>query len=83
MNTAMPSFGGSLGGGMALTILGVILLANTRFGMTLDWVEEWWPLAPILVGVYLLAKALQERRAATSTDDPLAAPESRTEPFGS
>jgi hypothetical protein len=83
MNTAMPSFGGSLGGGMALIILGVILLANTRFGMTLDWVEEWWPLAPILFGVYLLAKALQERRAATSTEGGFPAAESPSQPFGS
>ncbi|MDA1094112.1 MAG: DUF5668 domain-containing protein [Acidobacteria bacterium] len=81
MNTTMPSFGGSLGGGLALIILGVILLANTLFGMRLDWIEEWWPVAPILIGVYLITKALQERRAAASSPDVF--PASPTEPFGS
>ncbi len=83
MNMALPSFGGSIGGGVALIVVGVILLANTRFGMTLDWIEEWWPLAPIFVGAYLLAKALQERKAATSNDDAFADAGSPGDPVGS
>lgn len=42
MNMALPGLGGSIGGGVALTAVGVILLVNTRFGITLDWIEEWW-----------------------------------------
>jgi hypothetical protein len=52
---------GSIGGGAALVILGSILLAHTAFGMTLRWVEDWWPLAPILVGVFLIGRAVQDR----------------------
>lgn len=61
MNASIPSFGGSIGGGIALIAVGVVLLLNTRFGISLDWIEEWWPAAPILVGAYLLVKAIQER----------------------
>ncbi len=83
MNMALPGLGGSIGGGVALTAVGVILLVNTRFGITLDWIEEWWPVAPILVGAYLLTKALQERKAAASHDEPYPATDYPGEPFGS
>ncbi len=61
MNSLVPTFGGSLAGGLALIGLGVVLLANTRFGLSLDWIEEWWPIAPIALGVYLIVKAIQDR----------------------
>ena len=64
MNVSVPSFGGSLAGGAALIGVGVILLANTRFGRALDWIEEWWPVPLIALGVYLVWKAIQERSAA-------------------
>ena len=83
MNMALPGLGGSIGGGVALTAVGVILLVNTRFGITLDWIEEWWPVAPILVGAYRLTKALQERKAAASHDEPYPATDYPGEPFGS
>ena len=83
MNMALPGLGGSIGGGVALTAVGVILLVNTRFGITLDWIEEWWLVAPILVGAYRLTKALQERKAAASHDEPYPATDYPGEPFGS
>jgi hypothetical protein len=83
MNMELPSLGGSIGSGVALIAVGVILLANTRFGITLDWIEEWWPVAPILISAYLLSKALQERKAASSHDEPYPASEPPGEPFGS
>jgi hypothetical protein len=69
MNIAVPSFGGSFAGGLALMAIGGVLLSNTRFGVSLDWLEEWWPAAPILLGAYLFVKALQERRGATAPGD--------------
>ena len=83
MNMALPGLGDSIGGGVALTAVGVILLVNTRFGITLDWIEEWWLVAPILVGAYRLTKALQERKAAASHDEPYPATDYPGEPFGS
>ena len=66
MNVSLPSFGGSLAGGAALMAVGAILLSNTLFGVPLDWIESWWPVAPIVVGVWLFAKAIQERRSAAA-----------------
>ena len=53
--------GGSLTGGLFLIVLGGILLANTALGISLDWLEDWWPLAPILFGVYLVGKSVAEK----------------------
>ncbi len=64
MNVELPSFGGSLAGGLALMLLGGLLLTNTLFGVSLAWVEDWWPVAPIVMGAYLFGKAVQERRQA-------------------
>ncbi|HXI04005.1 MAG TPA: DUF5668 domain-containing protein, partial [Candidatus Saccharimonadales bacterium] len=60
----MPSLQGSLFGGVALLAAGFVLLMHTRFGMPLDFVEDWWPLAPMALGAYLLARAVSDRRRA-------------------
>jgi len=52
---------GSIAGGLILIAGGAILLSHTRFGYSLAWVEDWWPAAPILVGIWLVAKAVQDR----------------------
>lgn len=49
---------GTLAGGVALVIVGVIALSNTLFGLSLEWVEKWWPLAPIAVGAWLIYPTL-------------------------
>ena len=41
--------------------MGLILLANTRFGVSLDWIEDWWPVAIIAFGGYLAYRAVQEK----------------------
>jgi len=61
MNFELPSFGGSIAGGVALMVLGGILLSNTLFDFSLAWVEDLWPVAPIVFGAYLVVKARQER----------------------
>ena len=57
----LPSPGGSLAGGVALIIVGFVLLSNTVLGFSLRWLEEWWPAAPILFGIYLVYRGVQER----------------------
>ena len=52
---------GSILGGVTLIAVGIILLGHTRFGMPLDWVAEWWPIAPILYGIYLSAARVRSR----------------------
>jgi TM2 domain-containing membrane protein YozV len=53
---------GSIIGGATLIIAGIILLGHTRFDMSLDWVAEWWPIAPILFGVYLILVRVRSRQ---------------------
>ena len=71
MNLSVPSFGGSFAGGLVLVGVGVVLLSNTLLGVSLDWIEELWPIA---LGVYLIVKAVQDRTsgapAADTTGDP-------------
>ncbi len=57
----VPETRGSLIGGGILIVFGAVLLAHTRFGMSLIWVETWWPMAFILVGTYLVYKAIKGR----------------------
>jgi hypothetical protein len=61
---SLPTPGGSLAGGVVLIIVGVVLLSNTLFDMSLAWLEDWWPVVPVLVGVWLVARGMQERRRA-------------------
>jgi len=57
--------GGSLLAGGLLVLFGILVLLETRFNISMEWIEEWWPLAPIALGVYLVVKAIQERRQPT------------------
>jgi hypothetical protein len=62
-----PGLRGSMVGGAVLIVVGTLLLANTRFDVSLEWLEEWWPAAIILFGAYLFFKAYQERSATNDT----------------
>ena len=59
----LPSMGGSILGGSILVAAGLVVLLHTRWGVRLDWVGEWWPVFPMLFGVYLVAKAVADRKA--------------------
>jgi hypothetical protein len=50
----LPKAHGSLGGGIALIVVGLLLFANTALGMSLDWLEQWWPMGLVLGGAYLV-----------------------------
>lgn len=56
-----PSVGGSIAGGVVLLIAGFILLLHTLFDLSLAWMEDWWPVAPMLVGAWLLVKGIREK----------------------
>lgn len=53
---------GSVAGGVALIVLGALFLAHTRFGYSLAWLEDWWPVALLLLGAYLVSRAVLDRR---------------------
>lgn len=56
-----PGAGGNMVGGVSLLIVGLIALSNTQFGISLEWIENWWPVAPIALGVYLIAGSMKEK----------------------
>ena len=60
---SMSAFGGSIFGGLVLVGVGLALLLHTKWDMSLDWIEDWWPVAPIGLGIYLIVRAVQERSA--------------------
>jgi hypothetical protein len=57
--------GGSLVGGAVLILVGIIMLMNTRFDISMAWLEEWWPLGIVALGGYLIYKARVNGREET------------------
>ena len=69
-NKPLPIKGSYMFGGV-LGIGGLILLSNTLFGFSLRWLEDWWPVAPIAFGAYLVYLAWKDSQDEESakTDD--------------
>lgn len=55
--------GGSLMGGLLLTVVGALLFAHTRYDYSLDWLEDWWPIALVIYGIYLMVGWWRNRRS--------------------
>ncbi len=49
--------GGTIAGGGLLIAIGAVLFLNTRFDMSMAWLQEWWPLGVVVLGAYLIYKA--------------------------
>ncbi|MFO7655044.1 MAG: DUF5668 domain-containing protein [Candidatus Krumholzibacteriia bacterium] len=61
---ALPAGGASRAWGVGLIVAGSILFLHTRFDVSLEWLQEWWPLGAVALGVYLLVKGWGPRRPA-------------------
>jgi hypothetical protein len=61
-----PGSQGSLLGGSLLIAFGLLALAHTKFGYPLDWVEDWWPAALVLIGAYLVYQSFRDTQAESS-----------------
>jgi len=59
---------GSMSGGIVLIVIGLILFFHTKFDMSLDWLEEWWPLAAVGFGIYLIVKGRQNKSLQSTGD---------------
>ena len=59
---------GSIGGGVALLAGGVLFLMHTWLGLSLDFLEYWWPLLPIGFGAWLVWAGVRDRRKRGSID---------------
>jgi TM2 domain-containing membrane protein YozV len=58
---------GSIGGGLALLVGGVLFLLHTWFDVSLEWISEWWPLLPVGVGAWLLWAGIRDRARSRSS----------------
>ncbi len=56
-----PTLGGSTVAGTTLVVGGVIALSNTLFNLPLEWLNDWWPIAPIALGAYLIYRAREDQ----------------------
>lgn len=58
----LPKGSGSMAGGIALIGIGLLFFANTALGMSLDWLEQWWPMGLVLLGVYLVYASIAAKQ---------------------
>lgn len=57
-----PGANGSIIGGGILVVMGVLFFLDLNFGISLEWIEDFWPLALVAVGVYLIMKAVNKNK---------------------
>ncbi|MCP4570849.1 MAG: hypothetical protein GY838_00710 [bacterium] len=53
----MPGLKGSMPLGVVLIVAGSIFFLDRKFGMDMEWLEEWWPIGLVIAGVWLVVKA--------------------------
>jgi len=56
----LPQMGGSIVAGAVLLGFGAIALSNTLFDVPLAWLDDWWPVFPVALGAYLLARGIMD-----------------------
>ena len=61
-NNPLPIQGSYLIGGVMM-VFGAIALSNTMFGLSLRWLEQSWPVFPMLMGAYLIYQAIVDGRS--------------------
>ena len=47
-----------------LVVFGLILFGHTMYNLSLAWLDQWWPMAIVILGAYLIYQAVMARRAA-------------------
>ena len=58
----LPRSGGSLFGGVALVVIGLLFILDLNFNVSMAWVENWWPLLVVAFGANLIYKARQKAK---------------------
>lgn len=61
---------GSFAGGVLLVVVGVVLFLNTMFRVPLDWLAQWWPLALVAAGAWLIYADRRAKAQAASAGTP-------------
>jgi hypothetical protein len=61
--TPAKAHSGSLGFGVFLTALGLLLLYNQFYPIDFSFLYDWWPLILVAFGIYIIAKyAIEQKR---------------------
>lgn len=53
---------GSIGGGVALFVGGMLFLLHVWFDMPMEWIADWWPLVPVGLGAWLIYAGIRDKR---------------------
>jgi hypothetical protein len=70
---------GSLVGGVCLMLYGGLLFLHTAFGLPMEWVARWWPLALVGVGFWLVHASVKSRAAESKSQSSPSDPDSAEE----
>jgi hypothetical protein len=57
------SFHGTLAAGVLLILAGLMGLLSLRFGVSMAWLRTWWPAGVVLLGLYLIVRAVQDHKS--------------------
>ncbi len=60
----LPGIRGSVTMGIVLIVVGVLMFLHTMFGMSLTWIQDWWPVGMIGFGVFLIYKDVKNQEEA-------------------
>ena len=69
MTMSTRSLGALARATIILVVFGLIMVAHTRFDADLTWLRDWWPLALIGLGGWLMYKARAEKAAQSEDGD--------------
>ncbi len=53
----LPKPRSSMFGGVIMIAIGMLIILDLNFDVPLDWIEDWWPLALVLIGVRMVWQA--------------------------
>ncbi len=56
----MPSLKGSMPMGLLLIAFGILIILDLNYGISLEWMENWWPLGLVGFGGWLIFKSRQK-----------------------
>ncbi len=56
----LPHPAGTMFGGIVLIVIGVLVFMEQTLNVSMEWMEDFWPLLAVLGGVYLVIKGRRE-----------------------
>lgn len=62
LGMALPDTGGSRFAGIALIVIGALAFMRTKFDVSMEWLQDWWPLILIIIGAYILYNSRSEEK---------------------